>query len=120
MSAGRACTATFVASAPAALDLTGTWLVDYTCTGSGGNFSGRDILTVIQTGMRVVFDSHPDGGTFTGTLVGNTMTYAGAGVGYSENGVWTMQGANDFTKTSDYTNTATRLGGSCPGTGRRQ
>ena len=118
MNAVQACTATFAAST--ALNLTGTWIVDYNCTGAGGVFSGRDTLTVTQTETRVDFTSQPDGGTFTGTLAAMTMTYAGGGPGYTESGVWTMQGTGNFTKTSNYINLGTDLGGSCPGTGQRQ
>jgi len=118
MSAARACTATFAAVA-GGLDLTGTWVSSYQCSGSGGNFSGQDTLTVTQNGTSVSFTSQSDGATFTGTLNGNTLTYSGglAG-GYTETGTWSLQDANHFTKTSTYTRTD-GSGGSCPGTGQR-
>lgn len=117
MSAARACTATFVA-APAG-SLAGTWISNYQCTGTGGNFNGQDTLTVTQNGASVSFTSS-DGGSFTGTLNGNTMSYSGGGPGYTETGTWTLQAAgNSFTKTSNYVNTG-GTGGSCPGAGQRQ
>ena len=97
--------ATLALSAPGTLNLTGTWITNFTCTGSGGNFSGTETLTVTQTGTAVSFTTQPDGGTFTGTLTGNTMSYSGSAPGYTESGVWTMQGPNSFTKTSTYVNT---------------
>ena len=115
MSAARACTATFTATTGS---LTGSWISNYQCTGTGGNFNGQDTLTVTQTGMSVSFSSS-DGGSFNGTLSGNTMTYSGGGPGYTETGTWTMRGANGFTKTSNYVNTG-GTGGSCPGAGQRQ
>ena len=115
MSAARACTATFTATAGS---LTGSWISNYQCTGTGGSFNGQDTLTVTQTGASVSFSSS-DGGSFTGTLNGNTMTYSGGGPGYTETGTWTMRGANGFTKTSNYVNTG-GTGGSCPGAGQRQ
>ncbi|MFN0039054.1 MAG: Ig domain-containing protein, partial [Burkholderiales bacterium] len=103
---------------PTALNLTGTWISNYQCTGTGGTFSGQDTLAVTQTGTTVTFTLQPGGGLFTGTLIGNTMSYSGSGPGYTESGTWTMQGANNFTKTSNYVNTD-GTGGSCPGTGQR-
>jgi hypothetical protein len=101
-------------------NLTGTWISNYQCTGTGGNFNGQDTLTVAQTGASVSFTSS-DGGSFTGTLSGNTMTYSGAGPGYTETGTWTLQASgNSFTKTSNYANTTGGTGGSCPGAGQRQ
>jgi hypothetical protein len=102
------------------LNLTGIWISNFQCTGTGGNFPGQDTLTVTQTGTAVTFTSQPDEGTFTGTLSGNTMTYSGGGPGYTESGAWTIQDANNFTKTSNYTRTDGSGGGSCPGTGQRQ
>ena len=102
------------------LNLTGTWITNFTCTGSGGNFSGTETLTVTHTGTNVSFTTQPDGGTFTGTLTGNTMNYSGSAPGYTESGTWTMVDANNFTKTSNYVNTTGGTGGSCPGTGQRQ
>ena len=105
---------------PVATNLTGTWITNFQCTGTGGTFTGQDTLTVTQTGTTVNFTSQPDGGTFTGTLIGNTMNYSGSVPGvYTETGTWTMQGANNFTKTSNYVATD-GTGGSCPGTGQRQ
>jgi Immunoglobulin domain len=100
--------------------LTGTWTSNYQCTGSGGNFNGQDTLTVTQNGASVSFTSS-DGGSFTGTLSGNSMSYSGTGPGYTETGTWTLQaGGNSFAKTSNYVNTAGGTGGSCPGAGQRQ
>jgi hypothetical protein len=102
--------------------LTGTWISNYQCTGTGGNFNGQDTLTVTQTGASVSFTSS-DGGSFTGTVsaTGNTMSYSGGGPGYTETGFWTLQpGGNSFTKTSNFTNTTDGTGGSCPGAGQRQ
>jgi hypothetical protein len=111
--------ATLTVTTGSALNLTGIWISTYQCTGSGGDFSGQDTLTVTQTGTTVSFSSQPDGGTFTGTLSGNTMNYTGGGPGYTESGTWTLQGANNFTKTSNYTR-PDGSGGICPGTGQRQ
>jgi hypothetical protein len=102
-----------------ALNLTGIWITNFTCTGSGGNFSGTETLTVTHTGTNVNFTTQPDGGTFTGTLTGNTMNYSGSAPGYTESGTWTLVDANNFTKTSNYVDTG-GTGGSCPGTGQRQ
>ena len=108
-------------SPPAALNLTGTWITNFNCTGTGGTFTGQETLIVTQTGTAVIFFLQPGGGNFNGTLAGNTMTYSGSAPGYTESGIWTMQGANNFTKTSDYVNTdGSGTGGSCPGTGQRQ
>ena len=115
MSAARACTATFTATTGS---LTGSWISNYQCTGTGGNFNGQDTLTVTQTGTSVSITAS-DGGVFTGTLNGNTMTYSGGGPGYTETGTWSMRGADGFTKTSNYVNTS-GTGGSCPGAGQRQ
>ena len=117
MSAARACTATFTATTGS---LTGSWISNYQCTGTGGNFNGQDTLSVTQTGTSVSFTAS-DGGVFTGTLNGNTMTYSGGGPGYTETGTWTMRGADSFTKTSNYVRTdGSGTGGSCPGAGQRQ
>lgn len=110
----------------AAANLTGTWITNFHCTGSGGDFFGQETLNVTQnapapvTGIIVVtFTLEPGGvGLFTGTLIGNTMTYSGSAPGYTETGRWAMQDANNFTKTSVYVNTD-GTGGSCPGTGQR-
>ena len=102
------------------LNLTGIWITNFTCTGSGGNFSGTETLTVTHTGTNVNFTTQPDGGTFNGTLTGNTMNYFGSAPGYTESGTWTLVDANNFTKTSNYVNTTGGTGGSCPGTGQRQ
>ncbi len=113
-------TATLTVMPTGSLNLTGTWISNYQCTGSGGNFPGQDTLTVTQTGTSVSFTSS-DGGSFTGTLNGNNMSYSGGGPGYTETGTWTLQGPNNFSKTSNYTRTdGSGLGGSCPGTGQRQ
>ena len=112
-------TLSLTVSPPVATNLTGTWLTNFTCTGTGGNFTGQETLIVTQTGTNVTFTLQPGGGLFTGTLSGNTMIYSGTGPGYTESGTWTMQGANNFTKTSNYVNTD-GTGGSCPGTGQRQ
>ncbi|TKB63775.1 MAG: hypothetical protein E8D47_12765, partial [Nitrospira sp.] len=105
-------------SPPGATNLTGVWVTNFTCTGTGGNFTGQETLIVTQTGTTVTFTLQPGGGLFTGNLSGNTMNYSGTGPGYTESGTWTMQGANNFTKTSNYVNTD-GTGGSCPGTGQR-
>ncbi|MGD9831232.1 MAG: hypothetical protein AB7U92_00625 [Piscinibacter sp.] len=118
MSAARTCTATF-SPVTTGLDLTGTWVSSYRCSGSGGSFSGQDTLTVTQNGTSVNFTSQSDGATFTGTLNGSTLTYSGGLAGsYTETGTWSLQDANHFTKTSTYTRTD-GSGGSCPGTGQR-
>jgi hypothetical protein len=104
----------------AATGLNGTWISTYHCTGSGGTFDGEDTLTVTQNGSSVTFTSQPDAGTFSGTLTGNTMSYAGGAPGYTETGTWTLLGPDSFSKTSNYVRTDGSGGGSCPGTGQRQ
>lgn len=111
--------AVLTVTAVGGFNLTGTWVTRYTCTGTGGNFSGTETLTVTQTGSTVDFTTQPDGGNYRGTLTGNTMSYSGSAPGYTERGEWTMQGPDNFTKTSSYMN-VNGLSGSCPGTGQRQ
>ena len=113
-------TATLTVSTVTPLNLTGIWITNFSCTGSGGSFTGTETLTVTHTGTTVNFTTQPDAGTFTGILSGNTMNYSGSAPGYTESGTWTMLDANNFTKTSNYLNTGLGTGGSCPGTGRRQ
>lgn len=106
--------------------IAGSWASAFHCssTGAGGCLTGTDALTVMQTSeggtpAREVTFTDDMGGSFSGTLCGNVLSWSGGGTGYTESGTWVFDSADHFVKATAYENTdATR--GCCTGEGTRQ
>ena len=84
-----------------------------------------DALTVIQASeggapAREVTFTDDMGGSFSGTLCGNVLSWSGGGTGYTESGTWVFDSADHFVKATAYDDTANATRGCCTGEGTRQ
>ena len=107
--------------------IAGSWASAFHCssTGAGGCFTGTDAITVIQASeggapAREVTFTDDMGGSFSGTLCGNVLSWSGGGTGYTEAGTWVFDSADHFVKATAYDDTANATRGCCTGEGTRQ
>ncbi len=114
------------ACAAALFFVEGTWISSFRCGDTSFScFGDSDVIELTQDGdaanpgSNVSFTDN-NGGSFSGTLCGDTFTWSGNGAGFVEEGTWTFAGADSFSKTTAYTRDDGTGGGCCTGDGVRE
>jgi hypothetical protein len=87
----------------APMDFSGTWTSSYECMDSCTGQSGvqSNTLWVVQDGASASYDD-AEGGSYSGTVCGDTFTFTGGGPSWSESGRMRIKAAGSAVKESDY------------------